>query len=254
MSAVLDKVEGSLTLAVEGSTTNTASVAGPHQDIDRHVSRVARQIAHLIEPIMTTWPQSNSFPGWCHLVAADDLLLHLTNEAAEWDEERPKPSACDLMLEVQDHLTQAIDAINTSDALDGHDARRILTTEALTRAKAASCWCIDAHARVESETAEQVASGAPPAAPAEPPDAADQLLAQHATVFGGIALQASILLRLVDGACASTDVGELMGAMDAIRIIVASIGSLADGFNGEDQRGNQYGWHLSENISGDVHA
>ncbi|MEG1456044.1 MAG: hypothetical protein RSC66_10815, partial [Comamonas sp.] len=115
----------------------------------------------------------------------------------------------------------------------------------------------DSHVRVECEAVEELASGAAPAAhtpAAVAPPAADQLITQHTKVFGGIALQASILLRLVDGACASADAGELADAMDAIRIIVGSIGCLADGFNGEDQRGNQYGWHLSENISGGAHA
>lgn len=251
MSAVLE------TVASRASRTeyaNTINVARNHQNIDHHVRLVASQIAHLIEPIMTTWSQSNSFPGWAHLVAADDLLLHLTDKSAEWDQERIKPSASELMAEVQGLLEQSIEEINTQDAGDGHDARRLLTTEALTRARAASFWCFDAHARVEYEAADELASGPAPAEPAAAPDAADQLIEQHAKVFGGIALQASILLRLVDGACTNTDAGELMSAMDAIRIIVASIGSLADGFNNEDQRGNQYGWHLSENISGGLNA
>ncbi|WP_159917841.1 hypothetical protein [Pantoea sp. 18069] len=253
MSDVLEKNGTATSASIQVDATH---VAKQHEDIDRHVAVIAKQVDLLIEPIMTAWPMPGSFPGQDQLVEADDLLSHLVDPATEWDQDRPKPSAGELIAEVQGWLEQAIEAIDTRDALEGHDARRLLTREALTRTKAASFRCIDSHARVEREAAKEFVRGAAPsapAAPAETPDAADQLIAQHAKVFGGIALQASILLRLVDGACASTDSGELMGAMDAIRIIVASIGSLADGFNGEDQRGNQYGWHLSENISGGAH-
>lgn len=248
MSAVLDKVEGSLALALEGSTTSTASVAGRHEDIDRHVARVAEQVAQLIQPIMAAWPMPGSFPGQDQLVEADDLLLHLVDSTYEWEQDRPKPSTGELMAEVQGWLEKAIEAIDTRDALDGHDARRLLVREALTRATAARHWCYDSHARVEVEAAQGGTRTA------EPVNAKDRLLMQHAKVFDGISLQASILLRLVDGVGASADSSAAMEAMDAIRIIVASIGSLADGFNGEDQRGNQYGWHLGENISGGAHA
>lgn len=235
MSAVLEHVNTTVSTTAAGKTTD---IARNHENIDRHVVRVAQQVAHLIQPIMSTW---SSFPGWADVSRADDLLLHLTDKTAEWDEDRVKPSAADLMTEVQAHLDRAMDVSNTLDGLDGHDARRLLIREALNRAKAACQWCIEAHARVDAEAAQ-------PAAPAAPAAAVEPQSCQAVTVCEGIALQASILLKLVDSASANPDTNDLHDALDAIRIIVASIGSLADGFNDESMRGNQYGWHLGEDI------
>lgn len=250
MIALLEKT-GNAASASASIQADVPNVAKQHEDIDRHVAVIAKQVDLLIEPIMAAWPMPGSFPGQDQLVEADDLLLHLLDPTTEWDQDRPKPSVCELIGEVQGWLEQAIEAIDTRDALEGHDARRLLTREALTRTKAASCWCIDSHARVDAETFLSARTHAPAA---EPVSATDKLLRQHSKAFEGIALQASILLRLVDDAGASADASAAMDSMDAIRIIVASIGSLADGFNSENQRGNQYGWHLSENISGGLDA
>lgn len=62
-------------------------------------------------------------------------------------------------------------------------------------------------------------------------------------VLDAIALQASILLNLLDMSSRSDDLMDVHYLADAARVIGATIGSLADGVTGEDSRGDQYDWH-----------
>lgn len=85
--------------------------------------------------------------------------------------------------------------------------------------------------------------GRQPARAPEPAARPETAAAKEHCVLGAIALQASILLDVVDGAGRSCDLKEIHGALDAARTLTATIGSLADGMTGEMKRGNQYDWH-----------
>lgn len=82
----------------------------------------------------------------------------------------------------------------------------------------------------------------------------EALAKQQAAVLQGVASQCSTLLYLLNDACQSTEVSTLLNAMDTVRIVIASIGSLADGFAPIQMRGNQYGWHLDEETLRGIHA
>lgn len=204
------------------------------------VRRVARRVYHLILPLTET-----SFPGQEAIDAADALLIDLDSTDGAWNGEGPRPPMEEFLARIAERLTQASLTLGAAET-DGNDpvaAARCLVREALPLAIALPVafrtWRLtgDSSALIALQDGQQPARAPEVAAK---PEAAE---GKEHHVLSAIALQASILLNLLDGAGCSSDLGEVHDLAEAARVVGACIGSLADGMTGEIARGTQYDWH-----------
>lgn len=204
------------------------------------VRRVARRVYHLILPLTET-----SFPGQEAIDEADALLIDLDSTDGAWNGEGARPPMEEFLARIAERLTQASLALGAADT-DGHDpvaAARCLVREALPLAIALPVAFRTWHLAGDSSALIALQDGRQPARAPEPAAMPETAKAKEHCVLDAIALQASILLDVVDGAGRTCDLKEIHGALDAARTLTATIGSLADGITGETKRGNQYDWH-----------
>lgn len=204
------------------------------------VRRVARRIYNLIQPLTET-----SFPGQEAIDEADALLIDFDSTDGAWNGEGVRPPMEEFLARIAERLTQASLALGAAET-DGNDpvaAARCLVREALPLAIALPVAFRTCRLAGDSSALLALQEGRQPARAPEPAARPEAAKAKEHSVLDAIALQASILLDVVDGAGRTCDLKEIHGALDAARTLTATIGSLADGMTGETKRGNQYDWH-----------
>ena len=138
---------------------------------------------------------------------------------------------------------RAPDAGAETDGNDPVAAARCLVREALPLAIALPVAFRTWRLAGDSSALIALQDGRQPARAPEPAAMPETAKAKEHCVLDAIALQASILLDVVDSAGRTCDLAEIHEALDAARVLTATIGSLADGMTGETKRGNQYDWH-----------
>lgn len=204
------------------------------------VRRVARRVYHLIRPLTET-----SFPGQEAIDEADALLMDLDRTDGAWMGEGARPPMEEFLARIAERLTQASLTLGAAET-DGNDpvaAARCLVREALPLAIALPVAFRTWRLAGDSSALIALQDGRQPARAPEPAAMPETAKAKEHCVLDAIALQASILLDVVDSAGRTCDLAEIHEALDAARVLTATIGSLADGMTGETKRGNQYDWH-----------
>lgn len=204
------------------------------------VRRVARRVYHLIQPLTET-----SFPGQEAIDEADALLMDLDRTDGAWMGEGARPPMEKFLARIAERLTQASLTLGAAET-DGNDpvaAARCLVREALPLAIALPVAFRTWRLAGDSSALIALQDGRQPARAPEPAAMPETAKAKEHCVLDAIALQASILLDVVDSAWRTCDLAEIHEALDAARVLTATIGSLADGMTGETKRGNQYDWH-----------
>ncbi|WP_416820272.1 hypothetical protein [Delftia tsuruhatensis] len=206
------------------------------------VRRVARRIHNLILPIADLSPR---IPGHEAIDAADVMLIDVDKTDGTWLGDGPRPPMGEMLAQVADNLGIAAMVLSAAET-DGCDpivAARCLLREALPLASDLSNAFRSCSVSGDSSALLALQEGRQPARAPEPAAMPETAMAKEHCVLDAIALQASILLDVVDGAGRTCDLKEIHGALDAARTLTATIGSLADGMTGETKRGNQYDWH-----------
>lgn len=204
------------------------------------VRRVARRVYHPIRPLTET-----SFPGQEAIDEADALLMDLDRTDGAWMGEGARPPMEEFLARIAERLTQASLTLGAAET-DGNDpvaAARCLVREALPLAIALPVAFRTWRLAGDSSALIALQDGRQPARAPEPAAMPETAKAKEHCVLDAIALQASILLDVVDSAGRTCDLAEIHEALDAARVLTATIGSLADGMTGETKRGNQYDWH-----------
>lgn len=214
------------------------------QDLERLVRPVARRVHNLILPLAEM--HGPDLPGGTAIDTADALLIDVARTDGTWMGDGPRPSMQDFLDQAAQNLASAALALDSA-ATDSNRltaAGRSLLKEAWPLAT--SLATAFRNCQLTGDSSELVALQETPqpsevSAPAPRPSATAETKEHH--VLDAIALQASILLDVVDSAGRTCDLKEIHGALDAARTLTATIGSLADGMTGETKRGNQYDWH-----------
>lgn len=205
---------------------------------------VARRVHNLILPLADLLPR---IPGHEAIDTADALLMDVNRADGTWLGDGPRPAMGELLAMVSDSLDAATKALSAAET-DGSDpinAARCLLREALPLAvdlssAFRSCRLAGDSSALRALQERKQAVYAPARDPG-PASAQEETKEHH--VLSAIALQASILLNVVDSAGRTANINEIRGVLDAARLLTATIGSLADGMTGENKRGDQYGWH-----------
>ncbi|MDH0776371.1 hypothetical protein N5C96_23455 [Delftia tsuruhatensis] len=202
--------------------------------------RVARRVFHLIQPLTET-----NFPGQEAIDEADALLMDLDRTDGSWMGDGARPPMEEFLARIAERLTEASLALGAAET-DGNDpvaAARCLVREALPLAIALPVAFQTGRLTGDLSALIALQDGRQPARAPEPPAKPEAADGKEHHVLSAIALQASILLNLLDSAGCSSDLGEVHDLTEAARVVGACIGSLADGMTGEIARGNQYDWH-----------
>ncbi len=221
-------------------------VARPDTKLDpeRLVRPVARRVRNLILPLAEM--HGPDLPGGTAIDAADALLIDVARTDGTWMGDGPRPSMQDFLDQAAEHLASAALALDSA-ATDSNRltaAGRSLVKEAWPLAT--SLATAFRNCQLTGDSSELLALQETPqpaevSAPAPRPSATAESKEHH--VLDAIALQASILLDVVDSAGRTANINEIRGFLDTARLLTATIGSLADGMTGETKRGNQYDWH-----------
>lgn len=204
------------------------------------VRRVARRVYNLIQPLTET-----SFPGQEAIDEADALLMDLDRTDGAWMGEGARPPVEEFLARIAERLTQASLALGAAET-DGNDpvaAARCLVREALPLAIALPIAFRTWRLAGDSSALIALQDGRQPARAPEPAAKPEAVEGKEHHVLSAIALQASVLLNLLDSAGRSADLSEVHDLAESARVVGACIGSLADGMTGEIARGTQYDWH-----------
>lgn len=210
------------------------------QEHEALVRLVARRIFNLIQPITET-----NFPGQEAIDEADALLMDLDRTDGKWMGDGARPPTEEFLARIAERLTQASLTLGAAET-DGNDpvaAARCLVREALPLAIALPVAFRTCRLVGDSSALFALQDGRQPARAHEPAAKPEAVEGKEHHVLSAIALQASILLNLLDSAGCSSDLGEVHELAEAARVVGACIGSLADGMTGEIARGTQYDWH-----------
>lgn len=211
------------------------------QENERLARAVARHIHSLIIPLVEMkFPE---FAGQQDVDEADALLIDADKTDGTWMGDGARPPLQEFFARVAEHLTTATLAVGTAEVDDSSPitAARCLLREALPLAIALSNAFRACQLTRDSSGLIALQDGRQPVKAPPPKQAATESKEHH--VLTAIALNASILLGLLDSAGRSTDLPEVHELSEAARVVGACIGSLADGMTGEIARGNQYDWH-----------
>ena len=211
--------------------------AHARQEPESLVRPVALRIYNLLLPL--TEMKFPEFAGQKSIDEADALLIDIAKTDGTWMGDGPRPSMQEFLSGVADNLASASLELEAGNPIA--TAPRCLLREALPLAVDLSNAFRTCQLTGDSSVLVALQDGRQPAAAPEPEPVAVEGKEQR--VLEAVALNASILLNLLDSACRSTDPHEVHELAEAARVIGACIGSLADGMAGENSRGDQYGWH-----------
>lgn len=111
--------------AARHAATSPATRA-PIQEIDQLLRPIACNISVILRPLVDAWPFGNGFPGQSAIHQADSVLLDLSKDEAEWENDQLQRPITSRMLEnLTRHLSEALDQIESADEF-GPGQRRLL--------------------------------------------------------------------------------------------------------------------------------